>query len=372
MRNLLTAFSIIGVGLLLAFLIATGKPEPEKKTEQAPEPIAVTAVKAKPFTDAVAVKSYGIIEAKTAITISSEVSGKITYVHPNFTAGGRIEKNTAILKIEDSQYQSDVAMAEANLAKAQELAASEKARAQQAQKEWRDLGSKAANDLFLRKPQLKNANTQVKAAETALKRAKTNLQNTHIRLPFTAFITETSANLGQFVMPGTSLAKAYDKSQLQVRLPLSQQQLSQLNLGWPISKEHLPNIILSLTMGQETLEFKGEILQTSAQIDANSQTLHFIAGLPKNAKGALPGQYVEAKIYGKAQENVYRLPKTAFHDKHFVLQVKEQKLRFVEASLFNEDETHVYLKANLPKNSLIVTQRVPLATEGMAVTLKGS
>lgn len=367
MRNALTAFLIIGIGLLLAFFIATGKPKPEKKTEKPPEPPTVTATKATLFTDAIAVKTYGIIEAKTAITISSEVGGKIIYVHPNFSAGGRIEKNTPLIKIEDSQYQSEVALAESNLAKAYELAASEKARAQQAKKEWRDLGSDSANDLFLRKPQLASANAQVKAAQIALKRAKTNLHNTQIRLPFTAYITETEANLGQFVLPGTSLAKAYDKSQLQVRLPLSQKQLSQLNLGWPIAKSELPEVALHLTMGRESLTFNAKIIHTSAQIDASSQVLYMTASLPSHAKGALPGQYVEADIFGAPPKNVYRLPKAAFHDKHFILRVKDNSLQFIDAVLLSEDKQYVYLQAKLPPNSLVVTERVPLATEGMIV-----
>ena len=43
----------------------------------------------------------------------------------------------------------------------------------QAEREWRDLGDKQANELFLKQPQLRNAQGQLQAAGSAIAAGKT-------------------------------------------------------------------------------------------------------------------------------------------------------------------------------------------------------
>ena len=94
--------------------------------------------------------------------------------------------------------------------------------------EWRELGSAEANDLFLRKPQLRAAELAVTAAEADVAASKLALERTVIRAPFDGRVLQKRADVGQFVGNGTPLAQVYAIEALELRLPVSDAQLALL------------------------------------------------------------------------------------------------------------------------------------------------
>ncbi len=369
MRNFLTAMSILIIGGFLSYAIGTMKPKPQKLPESEPPALQTSAIKAAPLSTAVQIKTHGTVEASQSIDIISEVNGRVLSVHKNFINGGQIKRRETIIRIDDTFYQTELANAEADVASADELLSTEKARATQAKKEWRDLGSEEANALFLRKPQLKSAETRLKTAKARLAHAKQQLERTRIRLPYEATLTETHIHEGQYVTLGSKLASAYRTNRRQVKLQLSKSQLATANISWPIDEAKDIKIIITEPYSPN-IKTEAQVISSGGKIDAMNQLIDVIVGLPQDsAKYFLPGLYVEALISGKPQDQVLRLPEDAFHDKRYILIAdQDNKIRFIDAKFLSRDGDYVLLKADIEPGTTILSSRIPLATPGMKVS----
>lgn len=367
MRNLLSAIAILLVGCGLSYLAATSKPGLQSSNDNQASAPVVDIEQAQRSSKPMFIESQGLVAAAQKIQLTSEVSGKVTYVSKQFYNGASISANKTLLRINPTAYEANLAQAKAQLTQTQERYTQEKARARQAKKEWRDLGSDEANDLFLRKPQLATLEAQLQANKAAIKAAEKALANTNIKLDFVARITKIHVNKGQFVSTGTALATIYANDKLQVILPISQQQLSRLGLQWPIKADDFPSIELNAALGNTSQQWQAKVVQIGADINPQTQQLSLIAKLSAQSP-LLPGQFVQAKIFGKQQSNVYRVPLSAFHDKQYLLLLADQHIQFIKANYLANDGDHVLLQATLPDNANIVTSSLPLAFDGMTIT----
>ncbi len=370
MRNILTALGILVFGLSLAVIVGKSKPEPDKTTEIAPPPPKVRVMTANPGKHAVHVKSHGVIEAKHKIDMLAEVSGRIIVVSPNFAAGGKFDTKEPLLQISPINYETALANAQASVAEAEQNLASERARAAQAKKEWRDLGQEDANALSLRKPQVATAEAKLQAAKAWLTEAEHKLGQTKLHMYFPVSIIETHVNLGQLLIEGNKVATLYATDKLQVSLPLTQAQLKTLGISWPLKQnEQLPEIQLHAESAGDTFQWQAKARLGSANIDSKNQMVTIIADIEgENLASALPGLYVEATISGIARDNVINVPDNAFHDKRFILVAdSDNKVSFRDAEFLSRNGDNLLLKADIKAGEHIIIDRLPLAAPGLLI-----
>lgn len=369
MRNLITALSILIIGFFIAYLIGTMKPNPEKTPPTEAPAIHVSAVKAKPETLNISVLGHGFVEATQSIDIVSEVSGRVIKVDKNFVSGGAIDKKTILVRIDDTLYRSEYAGVKADIAAAEENLSTEKARATQAKKEWRDLGSEEANALFLRKPQLKSAQARLDSTKARLVLAKQKLNRTKLTLPFDANIIDTYIHEGQYLSPGNKIASVYHRDKRQVNIQLSQQQLQTANIQWPIRLNSAPNVKI-FDPKTPNLTIKGSLLSRGATVDSKNQLIDLLVKLDsENAEYFLPGLYVEASVSGEAQDHILTLPEDAFHDKRYLLVVDDNStVQFIPATFLSRQQQLIQVRADIKAGTPIITSRLPLATPGLKVT----
>ena len=373
MRNILTAFGILIFGFVMAASITKCKPEPEKIPEIAPAPTKVQVIAAMPGTHRISITSHGIIEAKHKIDMLSEVSGRIISVSPSFSAGGKFKSEEPLLIVSDVSYQATLTQAQAEVAEAEQNLASERARAAQAKKEWRDLGHNDANALFLRKPQLATAEAKLAAAKALLVKAEYEFIQTKPHMYFPISIIETHVNLGQLLIHGAKVATIYASDQLQVSLPLTQAQLATLGINWPLQEtDSLPEITLQAKSGGNVYQWQAQVRHSSASIDSTNQMATLLADITgDNLSAALPGLYVEATIWGVEKTDIISVPDNAFHDKRFILVAEviadKYKVSFRQAEFLARDGNNLLLKAEVKKGEYIITDRLPLAVPGMNV-----
>jgi multidrug resistance efflux pump len=95
--------------------------------------------------------------------------------------GGYIAKGDVLLRIDPRNYQTRLLKAQASLESANSLLAQEKGRAKVALREWEKLPagsqrSQAAKDLYLRKPQMGQAEAQYLAATADMNTARDDLE----------------------------------------------------------------------------------------------------------------------------------------------------------------------------------------------------
>jgi len=235
MRKIVRYFLPVGLValslVLVAGLIAVNKAKRPERKEEAVQATMVDAIPAERVSLNLSVFSQGSVAPRTETTLVAEVSGIIVNVSPNFVAGGFFRKGETLLEIDPSDYQAGLKRAQANLASRKAQFAEQKARADQALKDWKNMGRQGEpSDLTLRKPQLAEAMANVQAAEADLQKAQRDLERTRIKLPYDGLVRTKQADIGQYVAPGTPLGVTFNIDTVEIRLPLSANDVSYLDL----------------------------------------------------------------------------------------------------------------------------------------------
>lgn len=374
--------SRIGVGLVLlgsialigAFSLLKSKPEPKEPEELAAP--AVETLDIVPQTRNIRVNSQGSVSAVRDIKLISEVAGRVVEVAPSYADGGFFDAEQTIVQIDERDYHLALKQANAEVAKAQEVLAMEKGRARQAQREWRDIGDKEANTLFLREPQLASAEASLAGAEAARDKAKLNLSRTRITAPFKGRIGKKLVDVGQYVSPGTVIAEVYSTESVQIRLPLTDRQVAHVNLPLTAKPTHpLPDVGISSIHGGKTYHWRGKIVRTEGTLDPKSRVIFAVAEVedPYAAENTVDkpplsvGMYVSAEIIGSEVEQVVSLPRSVLRKKDEVTVVDaEDKIRFAKVDVLQNIGDEIIV-SGLKNGDRVLLTRVPFAVAGLKV-----
>ncbi len=351
-KSLFRVLLILAVGIVLSYLIIAGKPAPEPEDHKQPPPHVAEVISAQPDSRAITLSSQGTVTAKNQIDIAAQVSGQVVSVGEHFAAGGFFEAGEVLLTIDPRDYEIAVIEAESALAEAKNQLAQEEGQGRQAKRQWRDLGTAAANDLFLRKPQLLAAQARVKAAEAGLRAAKLALERTQIALPFDGRVVKVSANLGQFINSGSTLGSVYASNVMEVRLPLTATELKLLNLHAANKMHELSPLTVEFffATGTDVLQWQGDVVRLEAAVDTKSRLFYLVAeinnrvdefteqGKPAANNPVLPGMFVKAKITSNHHEDVVLLPRSAlFRSSQVLVLDDEQRLRAKDITILQMD-----------------------------------
>lgn len=384
-RNGFAALLVLVLGGALAYALLVGKPRPPAESAPAYEPPVVEIIEAVPSVRALTVETQGTVHPRREIQLVSQVSGKVEEVSSRFAQGEFFAAGESLVKIEDVDYRLAIARAESNVAASRQVVAEEEGRALQAKREWRDLGSQQANDLFLRKPQLVSAKAALKAAEADLATAQLNLKRTELIAPFNGRIKEKLVDVGQYIAPGSPIATIYDTDVVEVRLPLTDRQVALLDLPLHYregSEEGLrePPVVLRAQFGNREWEWRGTVVRTDATIDMSSRVVYAVARVekpfaivPGSARPPLsPGLFVHATIDGRPLQGITELPRSALRTDGTVLVVdaKSQALSR-KVDVLQSNSTTIWTQGLAQGERVIVRQATPVIP-GMEVALGDS
>ena len=163
---------------------------------------------------AASVTANGYVVARTRASVSSKVTGRLAYL--GVTEGSYVQRGRVIARLENSDYEAQVAQAEANVASSRARLVEAEADRNQADREVRRLREIRARNAQLISPQevdavetraagaearVRSAAAGVTAAQAALRYARVNLENTEIRAPFTGTVLRKEAEVGEVVAP---------------------------------------------------------------------------------------------------------------------------------------------------------------------------
>ncbi|MDA0693537.1 MAG: efflux RND transporter periplasmic adaptor subunit [Proteobacteria bacterium] len=363
LKGFIQTVIVVIVGFGIAFQILTGKPKPEPTALAEPPPIPVQTVVASPQSERLWITTQGTVEPTIATRLSAEVSGQVLEVSNNFVEGGFFRKGDILLEVQATQYQLALARAQSQLAAAEQRLAEEQGRALQAKREWRDLGSESANALFLREPQLSAAKASLEAAKFEVQKAEQDLDKTRIRAPFDGRVRQKLADLGQYIGVGMSVADVYSTDQMRVKLPLTDRQLSLIDVGVLESDLMAPEpVTIAAQVAGASWEWSGQLIGTSADVDTRSRVHYAIVtvsdpfGLTDDAEQPplTPGLFVSARIQGKMINNVTRLPREAVRTDGTIRWVDQQQLvQERPVQLLHSDGREAWVN-NLPQGLEVV------------------
>ncbi|MEE9347082.1 MAG: efflux RND transporter periplasmic adaptor subunit [Robiginitomaculum sp.] len=381
-RKVLTAIIslfIIFALVIIANLIVQMKAEPESKKKPF-NTLAVMASPAKIETVTLSVDVQGETRPRTQINLVPQVGGKIVYVSPNFIEGGIFKKGEALVRIEDADYQVSVVRAQAAVAQAEQAVIRERAEGEIARRDYEELGTGTASPLALRLPQLAQAQASLDAANAELSSAKLQLTRTSVRAPFSGRVRVKSSDVGQFVGPGAMLGTIFSTDITEVRLPLSDTDLTKLNL--PIafvtkSRKVAPKVTFSATIAGQKREWQGRIMRTDSTYDTATRALFAIAevvdpygsGAADGGFPLSPGLFVDAHISGKTFEDVLVIARDGLRPENAVFVVDDKgKITVKTAQVIDTNMEHAVLSGGISEGDLVVVS--PLDNSQLSMTLK--
>jgi RND family efflux transporter MFP subunit len=366
---------LVGIGIMQT-IIAT-RPAPEKQDE-APREVSLYVDEVWADTVTLSVITQGEVRPKTEIDLVPQVSGRIVSLADEFAEGAEFSPDTPLARIDDAEYQLAVVRAEARVAEAHTRLEEELATAKMKEEQWADRRTKGEPTPFaLNVPQVTEARAKIRSAEAELAEARLNLARTEISLPFRGRVRERLAGVGQFVTAGTVLGRVFSTDKIEVKLPLTDAQLVELDLpiGFMADPVDAPPVTFTANVGNVAHHWHGHIVRTQAAVDRQTRLIYAIAEVDDPYGGAassnMPlavGLFVTAEIAGVRPRSAYVVPRLALRnaDKVYVVNDQEElEIRTVEV-LSTSDEL-VLLASGVQAGEQVVTSTIPAAIDGMKV-----
>ncbi len=343
---------VVVVAVIAGRTIIANKPEARKF--EAPEmPATVEAVRVNPVPYQVIVRSEGTVEPRTESTLIPQVAGQVRSVSASFREGGFFGKGDVLVTLDPTDYELATATAAAQVAQAESALQLELAQAEVVKNDWKMLG-KEAPKLGLREPQITAARAALQSAKAQLERARTDLSRTRIRAPYAGQLLEKNVDIGQYVSPGTVLARIYATDVAEVRLPLSTRQLEFVDLPGPYAEgegrpdEQGPPVSLMADIGRTTWRWDGVVVRAEGAIDTRSRQLYVVAQVDqpyaRGPEGRPPlriGQFVRAEIKGRRLPDTFVLPRAALREGDEVLVIDDEsrlQRRTVDVAWADDDQ----------------------------------
>jgi RND family efflux transporter MFP subunit len=375
---------------------------------------------------------YGYVEPGQVWQVVPEVSGKIVAVSPAFKKGSFVRAGEVLVRIDPTDYELAVNRMAANIesinAQLDELDSQEKnyrtslkiqqdlldlkqkefERNQQAMK-TRSISSSALdrsqmdyqsqlaqvqeikNSIALIPTSQKALKAELKATQVQLEEARVDLKRTEIVTPFNCRITETSAEIGQYVQQGSTIASAdgTGRAEITAQLPLE----SMLKLLAGVDDEPVTataetmdrirmdkirdrfglKVKVRLVNAHEKAVWDADFTRTDATLDAQTRTLGIIIAVDNPYGLIIIGQrpplvrnmFCEVEVSGRPIAEQIVIPRASLHDGRVYVVDEENRLRrrLVEVAFTQSD--FAVIREGLATGEQVVVSDVMPAVEGM-------
>lgn len=366
-------FIILGA-IAITTVLVMNKSKPEKKEVETPKFL----VDVKPIefnTVEFLVYAQGPVQPKNQTMLSVQVSGKVLSIAENFIEGGFFKKGDVLVEIESVDYQTDLLLAEAELARVQAALDEEIARGRVAAQEWSSINSGTPPQLGLRKPQLAREEANLKAAQANLQRAQRNLDRTKIRAPYDGLVKNRMVNLGQFLSMGGQVGEIFSTDVAQIRLPLTDDDVAFIgNL-----ETEQPQVTLSADVAGKKHFWQGRLVRDEAVLDdarrvifgvVEVQDPYLLQQTQSHQSQLKFGRFVEAVITGVQANEIVKLPRFVLRLDGTVLTVDENlTLQINDVDVIRTDEDFVYIGGGLNPAHQVVMSAVSSPYNGMPVRI---
>ena len=383
MKRFAPVLLILGA-LIVVVLMDVFKSEPIK----AEVPDAALAVKTQVLNATevtLSVESQGTVRARTQTTLISEVSGTVLEVSDQFIVGGTFKKGDILMRLDPVDHEVALQRAKAQLISRNALLQLEKARAVQAKKEWEMTGrpESEAPLLALRQPYLAEAEANILQAQAEVKQAQTKLQRATIRAPYAGMVSVKSVDVGQYVTTGSRLGETFALEFVEVRLPLTAKDLSQME---PRSFQNMNSgnkVVLSGSVNGRSADWSAVLVRSEGVVNELNRSQYLVArvsdpyGLNQPLLTSVPsllvGTFVTAKLPGKTLKGVFKVPRSALLQGSRVAVVDEmQKLQINAVEVVFNDEGYYYISEGLKDDVEVIVSAIGTPIEGIKLEVKNS
>ena len=404
--------SVIAAGFFgMKMLENLKKPPAEAKNLE--KPLRVMARRMIPQDIPITIKGYGELQVRDEISISPEVTGRVTHIHPRMEVGEVIQSSEILFQIDVRNYVAAVKELKAIVAQGKntihrlktqnaidqkrlktskrnmELSSAEFYRVKrlfeknkvgtQSQVDATEKQYNTATDQYhlllqtveLYPIRIDEAANAVAANQARLDVAQTNLEKCQVRAPFDGRVKFVQIEKGQFVNVGQHLLTLANDQALEIHVPVDSQDVQK----WLVFK-HLKNKTLAWfddlqpvtcrihwTEAPPEQYFEGT-LHRVVQFDRQTRTItlaiHVDAQNAVSKNNSLPlvaGMFCMVEIPGKTLKQVYQLPRWAVTYENTVYAARDNRLKTMPVTVEKlEPEIALISKGISPNDVVIVTR----------------
>lgn len=424
----LPAITFIG----LVITIAIVKLQPQMTHSPADRAVAtVNAITVNKHSLRPTIIGYGTVAPDLTLKAKAEVSGRVTYLHPELKKGAILPEGTLVVKIDDKDYQLALRQANADLlsnqASLKEMQltientqldlqlAQEKFKVRQAEykrlQKLRKSGAVSQSKLDAERQnmlaqqqevqQLENKQTtlpsdievikaKIDISKAKVEQSQRDLDRTNILLPFNARVRQVDAELDQFVSAGTLLfdVSGMDKVIINAQFPMSQfRQIAKgfdknkLKMSRLTASESQQSVFTSLGLsavvniaGDKNLHWQAKVERISDNVDAQSRTIGVVVSVSGSYENIEPGvrpPLLEGNYMEVklqgAASEFLVLPRFAIHQQQIYRIDDESKLQRVTLTGLQLQDELALLHSGLNIGDKIITSDVFPAVNGMKV-----
>ena len=368
--------------LATAFVAAAGLVAAKPEVEEAQPVVVHPTVRVAPAVSErvqLSVHTHGSVVPRTETDLVAEVTGRILEVSPSLAAGGFVEPDELLLRIDSTDYEISLARAEASLRRARSERSLAEANLER-HRSLADRGVESTSNLETAINAREVAEAAVIEAEAAVKQAHRDLERTEVRAPYLGRVREKRVDVGQFVARGAPIGKLYAVDYAEVRLPIADAEAAYVDL--PIAYRDgsdaapAPEVVLRAEFAGREHVWRGRIVRTEGELDPRTRMIHAVARVEDPyGRGESPdrpplsvGLFVEAEILGREIDRVVRVPRSAMHGASTAIAVDASgriRLRDVDVLKRNRDE--VLVTGGLEPGDRLCTTPLSITVDGMQV-----
>jgi RND family efflux transporter MFP subunit len=211
---------------------------------------------------------------------------------------------------------------------------------------------------------VRNANAAVVTAETLVEQARKNLSDTSILAPFSGYVSEKTADVGEYLSPqapNTKICSIVRTAVLRLRIDVPEQSIAKVSVGQGVSAQ---------VSAYPDRKFAGSVARILPSLNAQSRTLTVEAEI-ENIGGLLkPGQFATVRITQSKPEPAVMVPASAIRTdgdvtKIFIVKDGVAIERIVKTGLLENDL--IEIKQGVSENETVATSNVDKLGDGMIV-----
>lgn len=354
------------------------KKKPVKKELAAPVPL-VEGFGVHTEDVQVTVTDWGTVQVKTTAQVVPQVSGMVESCSANFVDGGFFKAGEPLITIDQRDYLLAVESADAAVARSQVALDVEEAEAAVARDEWDRLhpGKEPTSTLVLREPQIREAKANVNASTAQLKMAQLALERTVISMPFDGRVSEESVDVGQYLMPGQSVATVYATDVVEIIVPMEDKDLAWFDVpsGYDGGGKNVEGaeVAIKADFGGKKHGWEGRVVRTTGRIDATSRMVSVVIEVQRpfdlvgDRPALVPGMFVEVQIQGRSLKDVIRIPRHGLRSGSRVWVNNDGRLKVAEVTIARLDDQYAYITDGLEDGDVIVVSPIDAVTDNMAI-----
>jgi RND family efflux transporter MFP subunit len=205
------------------------------------------------------------------------------------------------------------------------------------------------------------ARTNVANAEAQLALARKNLSYANIPAPIDGYVSERTADLGEYVSPQQKVATIVRTNPLRIRIDIPEQAIPEVRVGQSVSVT---------TSAWPDKNFAGRVARIAPNVSATSRTLTVEAEI-ENSGGALkPGQFATVRILQERAEPAVLVPARAVVSEAGVSRVFVIKDGHAEQRLVQTGQTEgdlIEIRTGVAADEQVATSSLEQLSDGIAV-----